>query len=128
MTTTTDNPKWMSLFGLNTGDKVNLSNGSVAEFIRLKRTKFIGTIDGKSFNIPVDMYVSLHSEGEKTPNAYMSLCKGEPFYINRGGKAVLYIFDHIDQNDKIVGIQPISKGMTRIDNDLFAGKVADIRL
>ncbi|MGD6876814.1 hypothetical protein [Bacillus infantis] len=121
--------KLMEVSNLSQGDKVKLSNGDVAEFVRLKQKNFVGIIQGKSYNIPVNMFVSLEEKGkEKAPNeSYKTLKQGELFYITdqKKGHALLFKFDGL-KNGKIIGISPINGGITRIDSALYAGKVSEI--
>ncbi|HEY5587721.1 MAG TPA: hypothetical protein VIK86_02060 [Candidatus Paceibacterota bacterium] len=44
---------------IKVGDKILLNNGKIAEFIKLNRTRFLGTIEGKEFNIPIIMVVKM---------------------------------------------------------------------
>lgn len=124
--------KLMELNNLNEGDKVKLTNGDVVTFVRLKQKNFIGTMDEKSFNIPVNMFVEVvekvdnESKMKEQKAEYMSLKKGELFFINKGGIALLFAFEEI-KNGKIIGINPISKGITRIDSGMFGGKVSDLK-
>ena len=125
--------KLMEVSKLNEGDQVRLTNGEIATYVRLKQKNFVGNVNGKSYNIPVNMFVEVVEKvdittiEENKESEYKSLTKGELFYITdqRKGNALLFIFEEI-KNGKIIGISPISKSMTRIDPDLFAGKVSNI--
>lgn len=43
---------------LSAGDVVALTNGRTAEFVELKRTKWIGIIDGTRYRIPAEMFAN----------------------------------------------------------------------
>jgi hypothetical protein len=119
--------KWGQLSELNSGDKVLLTDGQIAEFVRLKQKKFIGVIDEKSYDIPVSMFVEVVDkvDFQEKEKQIQELQPNDVFYINKNGKAILYIFERFEKG-KIVGVNPISKGRTIIDRDLFAGKVNDL--
>ncbi len=121
--------KLIEVSNLKQGDKVKLTNGDTAEFIRLKQKNFVGVINGKSYNIPVNMFVSIEEkvETKKLNESYKTLKKGDLFYITdqRKGHAILFKFDSLT-NGKIVGISPITGGNTKIDIALYVGKVSDL--
>ncbi|AEO93892.1 gp649 [Bacillus phage G] len=119
--------KFNELSKLNTGDKVKLTNGEVAVFTKLKRKNFEGTIDDKAFNIPIEMFVEVIEtvDVNAKDGEIVSLKKGEPFFINKNGNALLFTFEKIE-NGRIIGINPVSKSRTRIDKSLYAGKVEGI--
>lgn len=110
------------------GDKIKLKNGSIYEFVKMKRTKFIGKKDGQMYDIPMDMFLEIVEKGEKPKlnNDYKTLRQGELFYINKNDKALLFKFEEI-KNGKIVGINPIGNVRTTIDVGLYGGKVSDIK-
>ena len=115
--------KWKELSKLNQGTKVSLTNGDIAEFIRLKQKKFIGIINGKSYDIPVNMFVKV-IEVAKNNDDYVNLKKGQYFYISDSkSNALLFIFEEI-QKGYIIGINPITKAKTRIDISLYKDKIA----
>lgn len=116
---------------LNEGDMVKLTNGDVAEFVRLKQKNFVGIMNGKSYNIPVNMFVSveskvdLKSKAKEQEQEYKSLKQNELFYINHKGNAVLFKFNEI-KGGKIIGVNPSTNATTRIDTSLFGGKVSSL--
>lgn len=114
--------KWKELSKIKQGSKVLLTNGDVAEFIRLKQKKFIGIINGCSYDIPVSMFDKIIEEAKENKD-YLKLKQGEYFYITSAkNDALLFIFDSID--DKyIIGINPISKTKTKIDISLYKGRI-----
>lgn len=119
--------KFRQMASLNPGDKVKLTDGSIAEFVKLKQKNFDGIIDGKLYNVPVNMFVEVIEKadlGSKLNDA-QNMTPGEMFYIAKDGKALLFKFERIERG-KIIGINPVSKGRTTIDMSLFAGKVADL--
>lgn len=119
--------KLMVVRGLNAGDKVKLTDGSIAEFGRLKQKNFTGTIDGKPFNIPVNMFVEVIEKAEvKILNTQtIDLKKGEKFFIDKNGNALLFIFEKMESG-RIIGLNPIDKARTKIDCSLYSGKVSDL--
>jgi UDP:flavonoid glycosyltransferase YjiC (YdhE family) len=121
--------KLMEVNNLNQGDKVKLTNGDIAEFVRLKQKNFVGIINSKSYNIPVNMFASIESKAEKkeTNEGYKTLKKDELFYITdqKKGHALLFKFEGL-KNGKIVGISPITGGSAKIDSGLYAGKVSEL--
>jgi len=116
--------KFNILNGLKRGDVVQLSNGEIAQFVRLKQKKFIGIINGKNYDIPVPMFVEVLEKVEEQDlsEEYLSLKAGEPFYIEQKGNAMLFYFERIEAG-RIIGKNPISGGTARIDVSLYAGKV-----
>lgn len=115
--------KWEQLAKLKQGTKVSLTNGEVAEFVRLKQKKFIGIINNGSYDIPVTMFKDIIEEVKENKD-YLKLKKGEYFYIsNSKSDALLFTFDSI-QGNYIIGINPISKIKTKIDCSLYKGKIA----
>jgi hypothetical protein len=122
--------KLQKVVELKQGDLILLTNGQEAEFVRLKQKKFIGTIDGIAYDIPVNMFDKLLKHApKKDTDAYKTLEKGELFYINQSGKALLFIFDSFTQSSmpNIIGVNPISHGKVKIDHRLYVGKVSEIR-
>jgi hypothetical protein len=119
--------KKMVLRGLRYGDKVKLTDGSIAEFVKLKQKNFDGLINGQPYNIPVNMFVEVVEKAEAVTESkeYMTLKKGEPFYINYRGAAQLFTFEGME-NFKIVGTCPVTKKRTTIAPSLYFGKVADL--
>jgi hypothetical protein len=116
--------KFNVLNGLNRGDVVLLTNGEIAQFGRLKQKKFIGTMNGTSYDIPVTMFQEV-LERVETPDLsaeYKSLKYNEPFFIEKNGNALLFFFQRIE-GGRIIGKNPISGGNVRIDVGLYAGKV-----
>lgn len=127
MTNQVNEQKWMALAELKQGDKVKLTSGEIVEFSRLKQSKFIGIMNGNSYDIPVNMFVEVVEKSTRDMNAYKKLKKGDAFYTDRDGKGILFIFDSID-NGRIIGRNPIDKSRARIDVSLYGGKVKDIKI
>ncbi|MCT1392050.1 hypothetical protein M4D76_27795 [Peribacillus frigoritolerans] len=109
------------------GDKIKLTNDKVCEFVKLKRTKFIGKMDGKAYDIPVQMFVEIieKAEPKKLNQSYKKLKKGELFYIEKNESAIVFRFEEL-KNGKIIGINPILNSRTRIDISLYGGKVSEL--
>lgn len=122
--------KWLQLSDVKMGDKVLLTNGDTAEFIRLKQKKFIGIINDKSYDIPVTMFDKVTEQekpkSEKEKNKYRTLEKGELFYIVKNERVIIYFFENF-QNGRIIGINPVTKGRTKIDTSLYGGKVSELK-
>ncbi|WP_425203646.1 hypothetical protein [Priestia megaterium] len=118
----------IELMNCTEGTKVELTTGDVFEFVRLKRTKFIGKRDGQNYDIPVQMFKKVIGTAPKKElnKSYESLTKNELFYIkDNKGNALIFKFDEI-KNNKIIGVNPVSGTKTRIDVALYVGKVSEI--
>jgi uncharacterized protein YjhX (UPF0386 family) len=125
MATRVNPDKLAEVSKLNRGDIIKLKSGEEVEFIRLKRKKFLGIIDGTTYNIHVNSFNKVLEEAEdNTEENINKLESGDYFYIesNRGGNALLFKFKRM-KNNKIIGINPISNSRTRIDKALFVDKV-----
>jgi hypothetical protein len=109
------------------GDMVKLTNGKIYEFVKLKRTKFIGKVGGNMYDIPVSMFVEIVEKAppKKLDDGYKKLKKGELFFIEKNDRAIVFKFEEM-KNGKIMGINPITKGLTKIDASLYAGKVSEL--
>lgn len=121
MTTRVDYEKLEKMSELNRGDIIKVRSGEEVEFVRLKRKKFLGIIDGTTYDIPVNAFDKVLERNEINIDEKLDkLTPGDYFYIesNRGGNALLFKFKKMRGN-KIIGINPISKSNTRIDKELF---------
>jgi len=135
---------WELRYMVKEGTTVKLKNGQTAIFVRLKQKKFIGTMDGKNYDIPITWYAGI-VEKETTPVSeeerikkclaelekiqgfdYHNLIKGELFYINKKENALLFIFDKISGN-KVIGINPITNIPAKIDTSFTFTRVCDIK-
>lgn len=123
------------------GDMVNLSNGEVAKVVRIKKTRFIGEINGMDFDISFNMVKSIvgqEKESEKgkeidfkdipqLKSDLKELKKGDFFYIPKEtrGKTncLLFIFDEIKPSGKVVGTNPYTNGKVTIDKNFIFKKV-----
>ena len=113
------------LMNLQTGTIVSLTNGDEAEFVRLKQKKFIGIINGSAYDIPIAMYNGVIKTVEQN-TGYTKLKVGEPFLIkNNKSEVLLFKFKEFSHGS-IVGINPITKVLTRISPDLYIGTVSEI--
>lgn len=119
--------KWLKVSELKEGDKVKLTDGSIAYFVSMKRKNFSATIDGKSYSVPINMFVEVLEKAPKKEldKSYLNLKKGELFYIKHNNNALLFKFDEM-KNGKIIGINIGTNGSTRIDASLYGGKVSDL--
>lgn len=116
--------KWMELNELRQDSKVLLTSGETATFIKLNKKNFVGIMDGKTFNIPIELFDKV-LEVAKLNDGYKKLKKGEAFYISNGKDALLFIFEAMEKG-KIIGINPISSSRTRIAVSMYAGKVSEV--
>lgn len=123
--------KWLELNKLNPGDEVRLTNGNIVSFQRLKRTNFLGDMNGKTYDISVSMFVEVVSKVDiaavekEREHGINSLEKGELFYINQNGKSLLFKFNHTT-GSKIIADTIDNKSKATIDLSLYGGKVADL--
>jgi hypothetical protein len=126
------NMKPLQVMELNKGDKIKLTNGDIMEFVELKRTKFVATMNGQNYSVPVNLFDSVvekvdinkinkEKETEKK-NILAELNKGDWFYINKNGNAIVFQFEEIKGN-KIIGVNPINGGRSRIDMGFEIGKI-----
>ena len=117
--------KWTALSKIKSGSIVKLTDGSIATLIKLKQKNFDGLINGKSFSIPVMMFVELLEEA-KDNLGYTKLKKGEAFYITTNNKdALLFIYECMEKGN-IIGINPVNNGRTRIVPSLYKGSLNDL--
>jgi hypothetical protein len=111
---------------LREGDKVKLTNGDIAEFVKGKQKKFIGIINNKRYDIPFSMLVEILEKAdqskkkEETLDTLSLLKKGDWFYINKSGSALVFKFDGIE-GKKIIGINHIGDIRTKIDMNFQIG-------
>lgn len=120
--------KTLEVMELNNGDKIKLTNGDEMIFNKLNRTKFVATMNGQGYTVPINMFASViekvdmaKKETEKK-NILATLKKGDYFYINKGGNAVTYKFECIE-GERIIGVNPIGNGKVRIDINFEIGKL-----
>lgn len=105
---------------LKEGDKVKLTNGEVVEFVKSKQKKFIGIMNGKRYDIPMSMLVEVVEKAdqqmkkEDSLNLVGQLKKGDWFYINKSGNAIVFKFEKVE-GKRIIGINPIDNCQVRID-------------
>lgn len=127
----TDSEKYSAVRKLQPGAQVKCTDGGSYEFIRMKQTKFIGKSlkDNRQYDIPYKMFVEIVADApiKKLDTGYKTLKEGELFYITdqKRDDAILFIFVEM-RNGRIIGKSPITNGQTRIDVNLYRGKVADI--
>lgn len=122
--------KWLEVNELNEGDKIKLTDGNEALFVRLKQKNFIAIINNKRYDVPVTMYDHLIQKSEvkeKEDNQeYTNLRKGELFYIVKNERVIIFFFE-ANQNGRIIGINPVTKGRVKIDVSLYGGRVSDLK-
>lgn len=115
----------IAINNLHEGDKVLLTNGQMAEFVRAKQKKFIGIIDGSRYDIPMAMFKEvtekvdakkrIEEKKKESVSVLKNLKNGDWFYINKNGMAIAFIFEAL-QGNKIIGVNPIDGGKTKIDS------------
>jgi len=126
------NMKPLEVMELHTGDKIKLTNGDIMEFVELKRTKFVASMNGQNYRVPINMYDSViekvdinkltEIKKEEKKSILSELKKGDWFYINKNGNAIVFKFEEV-KGQKIIGINPINGGKTRIDMSFEIGKI-----
>lgn len=126
------NMKPLQVMELNKGDKIKLTNGDVMEFVEVKRTKFVATMNGQNYSIPINMFDSVVEKVDinkineikkaEKKNILSELKKGDWFYINKNGNAIVFQFEGIE-GKRIIGINPINGGKSRIDMSFEIGKL-----
>lgn len=124
-----DFEKWNTLRTLNTGDKIELTNGESAIFTRLKQKKFIAEMNGELYDIHVNSFskvLSRENIKDRAARSNEELKKGDPFYINKNGKALLFIYESHNEKGEIIGKNPITNGKSRIEATMYAGKVSEL--
>jgi len=126
-----DFSKYFEVAKLNTGDIIQLTTGEKVTFIKCKQKNFVGTMeDGKNYSIFINKFDKILETAKQIskddlPELFKTLTKGDLFYINHRGNAMLFVFETF-KNNRIVGINPISNGTSNIDVSLYAGKVSGI--
>lgn len=114
------------VMNLKEGDKVALNNGDIAEFVRAKQKKFIGIIKNTRYDIPISMIKSIEEKAdqekkkEEKLDLLSELKKGDYFYINKNGSAIVFKFEKVE-GKKIIGINPIGNVNTKIDMNFQIG-------
>lgn len=118
-----------TLSKLSMGDKIELRDGSEYEFIRLKRTRFIGRSleDDVSYDIHVNSFNEvLERTEDNTEEEIRSLNPGELIYINDKGSPVLLRYKRM-KGEKLICSNVISGGRVKVDPELYVGKVKDLK-
>ena len=123
-----DNREYQFRVNVKQGDKVLLKSGKIAEFVKMKRTNFEGIIDGAHYNIKIASFDKIVEKAnqdikkEVKANILSQLKDGDWFYINKNDNALTFIFKEI-KNNKIIGINPITKTTTKIDMNFEIGLI-----
>ena len=123
--------KYYEVAKLKTGDIIQLTTGEKVTFIKCKQKNFVGTMeDGKNYNIFINKFDKIlenakQMSNDDLPELFKTLKKGDLFYINHRGNAMLFKFETF-KNNRIVGINPISNGLSNIDVSLYVGKVSGL--
>jgi hypothetical protein len=63
---------------------------------------------------------------KKLNDSYKKLKEGELFYIDHKDSAIVFAFKEM-KNGRIIGINPLDKGITRIDISLYGGKITELK-
>ena len=131
--------KYEAIYKLNKGDMVLLNDGSEMEFKEMKRTKFVASMKGKSYSVPVGMFVKVLCKVKvevnpniisvnfpvdilPTQNWYKELKKDDFFYIVRGKHCIAFQFVEILRN-KIIGKHLVDGHKVTIDLTFEGGKI-----
>lgn len=117
-----------NIFFASEGDKILLKNGNVYEFVRIKRTKFIGSKDGLNYDIPLEAFKEIVEKAppKKINQSYKKLKVNDLFIIKVKDDAILYSFLEI-ANGRIIGINPLNNTKTRIDIGLYVGTLNEVK-
>lgn len=128
MTPLTDNQKREILNLLGMGDIVLCTNGKQYEFVRMKKTKFIGKRDGATYDVPYQMFVEVVSRQQNTRFDSSQLQKGELFYIlNNKQEAVVFRFKYMINADKVMAENPVTNTGVRVGAGLVKGRVSELK-
>jgi urease alpha subunit len=117
-----------NIYFASEGDKVLLTNGSIYEFVKVKRTKFIATKDSKFYDIPISAFQEIIEKAppKKINQGYKKLKVNDLFIIDVKDNACLFSFVEIS-NGRIVGINPLNNMRTRIDIGLYVGTLNEVK-
>jgi len=78
---------------LRRGTKVKLTNGDIAELVKINQKRFVGTIRGKEYTIPFGMFVSVIEEATSTSktedNFIIVKCTCEHLGVPNGTKGII---------------------------------------
>ncbi len=116
-----DYKKYTQVAELIKGDIIQLTTGEKVTFVKCKQKDFSGIMeDGKTYSIFINKFDKILenakpiNQQEENNNILSQLKKGDWFYINKSDKALLFKFEKIE-NNKVIGINPIDNGITKID-------------
>ncbi|QVK19725.1 hypothetical protein KHQ81_15880 (plasmid) [Mycoplasmatota bacterium] len=116
----------IDFYSLTPGDKLLLRSHEIVEFIEMKRTNFIGRMNGKNYRIPIMSAIEVVEKAKPKEKFDVTKLKANQyFYINHKGIAELFIFKEI-KNNKVVGINPTNQGLYNIAIDDFNFNPLDI--
>lgn len=120
--------KKKKLSDLTQGDIIQLVDGQECKFVRLKRTRFIGIIDGEGYDIPVGHFKYVLEKNDKDVDSEIKeLENGDLFYYkNKNGKAILLRFKEVDK-EYIIGINPISKSKVKLPKNMYTGSIKELQ-
>lgn len=120
--------KYHALRELDYGDIVQCTNGKEYEFLRLKRTKFVGKHDGIFYDVPIEMFKEVVRKAMDHPFDVHSLQKGDLFYIlNNKLEATVFRFKYMINADRVQAENPVTGGGYRIDSSLIKGSVKEFQ-
>lgn len=122
----TTQQKRTALNQLNMGDIIRCSNGKEYEFVRLKKTKFLGKRDGATYDVPVELFMELVRKSEKAPFDPSVLKEGDLFYIlNNKQEAILLRFKYMINADKVQAENPVTEQGYRVSASMIEGNVRE---
>jgi hypothetical protein len=113
---------------VNLGDIVRCSNGKEYEFIRLKKSKFLGKRDGTIFDVAVELFVEIAQWSNKTQFDASSLQEGELFYIlNSKQEPVCLRFKYMINANRIMAENPVTSQGYRLSVELAEGTIRSLQ-
>ena len=117
-----------SIYLASEGDKVLLNNGSVYEFVKVKRTKFLAKKDNSFYDIPISAFKEIIEKAppKKINQSYKKLKENDFFIIDVKENACLFTFVGIE-NGRIIGINVLNNMRTKIDIGLYVGTLNEVK-
>jgi hypothetical protein len=113
------NDKEIQVRQLNIGDKVKLTDGSIAEFVKVNQKRFVGTIKGKEYTIPFSMFVSIIEKSNgavKDNNKAGFILKSKKKDYETGCYEYFKEIFETHSGEKMVAIEKSESKATRFDS------------
>lgn len=113
---------------LDYGDIVQCTDEKEYEFLRLKRTKFVGKHDGVFYDVPIKMFKEVVRKAIDYPFDIHSLQEGDLFYtLNNKLEATIFRFKYMINANRVQAENPVTGGGYRIDSSLIKGNVKEFQ-